>query len=187
MTSTQTGRSSFGHRYQTRVPFHKRIAMIGFTLNELMTGDHHFTGQGTDTASHPLLFHITWGNQNLFRFLNPFSGQFLFNQAKGFITVGGLANKADCTGSLHLLYFTRRKIRYELFFTGDDNRSYQYIGEKVNLWPWNLHKTHFTCHGTIQDVASGTTVSKSVIYFPYREMPAFLGSFRLFCSRRFPL
>lgn len=152
--------------------------MIGFTLDELMTGNHRFTDdrQGVDR---PLTFALTWGNSNLFRWANPFSDQFLWNETRGVITVDGLVEKADCKGTLHLLYFSGRKIRYELFFSDEQGRAYKYIGEKVNLWPWNLHKTHVTCYGTVTDLETGKIISESVVYFPYRESLAFICSFRL--------
>ncbi len=154
--------------------------MIGFKLDEIMTGSHFFTdGREDRKKKRPLLFHITWGNRNLFSFLNPFSGQFLFNEARGFITVDGLVKKASCSGTLHLLYFTERKIRYKLTFNDESGKTYLYVGEKRNLWPWNLYRTHVTCYGTVTDLATNKTISESVIYFPYRETPAFLFSFRL--------
>jgi len=154
--------------------------MIGFKLDELMTGSHHFTDGKTDREKEcPLLFNITWGNRNLFHFLNPFSREFLFNEARGFITVDGLVKKAVCTGTLRLLYFTERKIRYELHFKDEAGNPYRYVGEKRNLWPWNLHRTHVTCYGIITDLTTNITISESVVYFPYRETPAFLLSFRL--------
>jgi hypothetical protein len=154
--------------------------MIGFKLDELMTGTHRFTDGRTDpSGQRPLFFHITWGNRSLLRFFNPFSGQFLLNEARGVMTVDGLVNKADCTGTLHLLYFTERKIRYDLSFRDDAGKTYRYVGEKRNIWPWNLHRTHVTCYGTITDLETGKVISESVIYFPYRETLAFLLSFRL--------
>jgi len=159
--------------------------MIGFKLDELMIGTHHFTDERTGPKEGTLLFNITWGNSNLFQFLNPFSKQFLFNEARGVITVDGLVKKATCTGTLQLLYFTKRKIRYELNFKDEADKAYRYVGEKRNLWPWNLYKTHVTCYGVITDLAAGKTISESVIYFPYREMVPFLLSFRLRFGRIF--
>ncbi len=154
--------------------------MIGFKLDELMAGSHRFTdGRDDHGAERPLMFSLTWGNSNLLQWLNPFSRQFLFNEARGVITVDGLATKADCQGTLHLLYFTERKIRYELFFTGDDGRPYRYLGEKINLWPWNLHKTHVTGYGTITDLTAGRDLSRSVVHFPFPPALALLPSFRL--------
>ncbi len=153
--------------------------MIGFKLDELMTGTHRFTDDRAEGGERPLLFHITWGNSNLLQFFNPCSRQFFFNQARGVITVDGLVKNANCTGTLHLLYFTQRKIRYELDFKDDDGHPYRYVGEKRNLWPWNLYKTHVTCYGTVTDLESNQVVSESVVYFPYRETLAFIASFRL--------
>lgn len=152
--------------------------MLGFKIDESMRGSHHFVAADGEHHDRPLCFSLTWGNRNIFRWLNPFSGQFLFNEARGMITVDGLARKADCTGSLHLLYFTQRKIRYVLNFKGDDGRSYRYVGEKINLWPWNLHKTHVTCYGTITDQEADRKISESVVYFPYRQIIPFMLSFR---------
>jgi hypothetical protein len=153
--------------------------MIGFKMDELMVGTHTFSNGAFEGRELPINFSLTWGKGNLLKFLNPGSSEFLKSEAKGFITVGGLANKADCEGFLKLMYFSERKIRYELNFTGDDGMAYRYVGEKVNLWPWNLHKTHVTCYGTITDKKTGKIISNSVVYFPLREMLDFLMSARL--------
>jgi hypothetical protein len=153
--------------------------MVGFKMDELMVGTHTFSNGSFDGRELPLNFSLTWGNGNLLKFLNPGSDEFLKSEAKGFITVGGLVNKADCKGSLKLMYFSERKIRYELNFKGDDGRAYRYVGEKVNIWPWNLHKTHVTCYGTITDATTEKIISSSVVYFPLREMLDFLMSTRL--------
>ncbi len=151
--------------------------MIGFKIDEIMVGTHRFvTGI---KGEHPINFTLTWGNRDLLKFLNPLSGEFLSSKAKGVITVGGLVNKADCTGSLKLLYFTERKIRYELEFQDDRGMKYRYVGEKVNIWPWNLHKTHITCYGIITECETGKEISRSIVYFPFRELLPFVLSSRL--------
>ncbi|MFO7560293.1 MAG: hypothetical protein R6X10_15780 [Desulfobacterales bacterium] len=153
--------------------------MIGFKMDEIMTGTHRFVGQAGPEGEHPLHYNLTWGNKSLLNFLNPFSTEYSLSQAKGFVTVGGLVDKADCTGTLRLLYFTERKIRYEFSFQDDQGKTYHYLGEKRNLWPWNLYKTHVTCYGTITDIKADQVISESVVYFPYRELLPFLLSFRL--------
>jgi hypothetical protein len=152
--------------------------MVGFRMDEMMIGTHTFSDGSCGGRELPLNFSLTWGNSSLIKFLNPRSEEFLVSSAKGFITVGGLANKADCKGCLKLMYFSGRKIRYELDFKGDNERAYRYVGEKVNIWPWNLHRTHVTCYGTITDVLTEKIISSSVVYFPLREMYDFLISFR---------
>ncbi len=152
--------------------------MVGFRMDEMMIGTHTFSGGSYGGRELPLNFSLTWGNDNLIKFLNPRSEEFLVSSARGFITVGGLANKADCKGFLKLMYFSERKIRYELDFKGDDGRAYRYVGEKVNIWPWNLHRTHVTCYATINDTETEKIISSSVVYFPFREIIDFLLSLR---------
>jgi len=155
------------------------VVMIGFKMDELMVGTHTFSDGSHKSKEYPLNFSLTWGSPDLLKFLNPSSEDFLSSRVKGFITVGGLANKADCNGTLKLMYFTKRKIHYELDFKGNNDRAYKYVGEKVNLWPWNLHKTHVTCYGTIKDIETGKIISNSLVHFPYRETLDFIMSARL--------
>jgi len=151
--------------------------MIGMKIDEIMVGTHCFANG--DVRRRPMIFCLTWGHKNLLRFLNPLSPDFLSSEARGMITVEGLVNKADCSGTLKLLYFNGRKIRYELEFQDDSGRRYRYVGEKVNIWPWNLHKTHVTCYGTIKEIATDMEISRSVVHFPLRELVPFALSARL--------
>lgn len=153
--------------------------MIGFRMNEVMVGTHRFEGSDNEL---PMLFHLTWGHRSLRAYYSPFSPDFLKAEARGIITVGGLVEKADCVGSLHLLYFTDRKVRYELAFKDEQGKAYQYVGEKVNIRPWNLHRSHTTCYGTITERDTGTVVSSSVVYFPLSELLTFMKSHRLVLS-----
>ena len=152
---------------------------LGFRMDEVMVGTHTFRGPRAQEGVLPLQFTLSWGADSLLRFLNPQGGGFLLSEARGVMTVGGLVDKADCTGSLHMLYFSERKIRYTLAFSDDQGRPYRYVGEKRNIWPWNLHRTHVTCYGTIIEVDSGELVSESTVYFPYRELIPFMLSARL--------
>ncbi|ABW66802.1 hypothetical protein [Desulfosudis oleivorans] len=151
--------------------------MIGFKLNELMTGTHRLSDD-PEGGERPLTFALTWGNSSLLQWANPFSDRFLWNEARGWITVDGLVEKADCKGSLHLLYFSGRKIRYDLVFNDEQGRAYRYVGEKRNIWPWNLHRTHVTCYGTVTELETGKVISESIVYFPWRQGLTFLFSFR---------
>ena len=153
--------------------------MIGFKMDEIMTGTHTFKNNKGPKGEHSLHFSLTWGNNSILKFLNPFSKDFLSSEARGVITVEGLTEKATCFGTLQMLYFTEQKIRYILYFRDEKGRRYKYKGEKINLRPWNLHKTHVTCYGVITDLESGERISDSVVYFPYRESIPFVLSFRL--------
>jgi len=153
--------------------------LVGFKIDEVMVGTHRFLSGMGPSGEFPLNFTLTWGNKDLLKFLNPTSDKFLHSEARGIITVGGLVDRAECYGSLHLLYFTERKVRYELNFEDDNGRQYRYVGEKVNIWPWNIYRTHFTCYGTITDLETGKIISESVVKFPYREIIPFVMSTRL--------
>lgn len=153
--------------------------MIGFKMNEIMVGTHRFEGSDEEL---PMLFHLTWGHRSLRAYCSPFSPDFLRADAKGIITVGGLVHKAECEGSLHLLYFTEQKVRYELAFEDGQGKAYRYVGEKVDIRPWNLHKSHTTCYGTITECGTGKVVSRSVVHFPLSELLTFLKSHRFVFS-----
>lgn len=153
--------------------------MLGFKLDEVMTGTHEFSDNGYPKGIRPFHYSLTWGNKNILKFLNPLSKEFMDSEVKGIVTIGGLVNKAVCQGTLKMLYFSERKIRYAFTFKDETGTAYRYIGEKINIWPWNLHKTHVTCYGTVTNLDTGKDISKSTVYFPYREMIPFIFSFRL--------
>jgi hypothetical protein len=152
---------------------------IGFRIAETMRGSHHFVAGAGPEGEHPLDLELDWGCQRLSEWLNPLGARFLSNVAEGRIRVGGLVDAAPCRGRLDLRYFKDASIRYDLRFKGAHGRAYRYLGEKVNLRPWNLHRTHTTCYGTIVDLNADRDVSKSIVYFSLGSLPAMLASFRL--------
>jgi hypothetical protein len=156
-----------------------RERRLGFMMDELMTGTHHFVNQAGPDGEHPMSFNISWGTRRLAPYLNPLNQRFLSNFVEGTVNVGGLVENARCRGTLDLLYFTESKIRYNFTFKDAAGKAYRYVGEKVNIRPWNLHRTHFTCYGTITDLSTEKEISKSILYFDFQTIPAFLKSFRL--------
>ena len=152
---------------------------VGFMMDEVMSGTHRFIGNAGPPGEHPMEFRVTWGNRRLERFFNPLSSEFLSNFLHGTVTVGGLADGASCSGKLDLLYFSEAKIRYTFTFEDDRGRELRYVGEKIRIRPWNLHRTHTTCYGTITDATTGSVVSRSTLYFRLYTIPTFVLSFRL--------
>ncbi len=152
---------------------------LGFRMDEVMTGSHHFVAGAGPDGEHPMGYRITWGTRHLLDYLNPFGSGFMSNFLQGTISVGGLVEDAPCSGTLDLRYFQEAMIRYTIDFKGTDDHPYRYVGEKVDLRPWNLHKTHTTCYGTITDLVSGQDISKSIVYFKLDTIPAFMASIRL--------
>ena len=156
-----------------------RQRRIGFMMDEVMTGSHHFVNGAGPEGEHDFSFRVTWGTRHLEDWLNPFGAGFMSNFLQGTVKVGGLVDEAPCQGTLDLRYFQEGSIRYTFDFKDQGGRPLRYLGEKVNIRPWNLHHSHTTCFGTITDLRSGQDVSKSIVYFKFNTLPAFLGSVRL--------
>lgn len=150
---------------------------VGFVMDETMSGHHTFEpGQGP-SGTLPFVFKGTWGPRDLVKWINPFGGQFMVQPMKGWITAGGLCEKAPMSGTLELAYFTEGKIRYTFDFSAK-GKMYRYVGEKVNIRPWNLPVSHTTCFGTLVEKESGRLVSRSVTFFKLHTTPAFMASLR---------
>jgi|GEM_PF-490473 len=154
---------------------------VGFAMDETMAGTHPCVEAGQPGRDLPMSFTLNWGTKDLRTFLDPRSKEtFCTADAKGHVSIAGLVEGADCTGTLELRYFPEAKIRYKFSFKGKRGKKFHYVGEKINLRPWNLHRTHTTCYGTLYATRTGQEVSKSITYFRFSMLPAFLMSFRLF-------
>jgi hypothetical protein len=151
---------------------------LGFKLDEIMSGEHSFEpGFGTP-GSHPMKFEVTWGPKDLGQWINPFADSFFKQELAGTVSIGGLCDKASCQGALELNYFSERKIRYTFEFEAK-GKGYRYVGEKVNIRPWNLPVSHTTCFGRVTEKKTGRLVSTSVTYFRLYTTPLFIASMRL--------
>lgn len=151
---------------------------IGFSMKEVMKGTHVFEEGMGPKGKHPFEFIITWGTKDIFNWLNPFDKNFLTHQLQGIITVGGLCEKVNCSGTLELSYISERKITYTIYFSVE-GKDYKYIGEKVNILPWNLPISHTTCFGVVVEKETKKLVSRSVIFFNLWRLPSFIWSFKI--------
>jgi hypothetical protein len=68
----------------------------------------------------------------------------MVNELEGTVSIDGLCEEAPCSGKLELKYFSEQKIKYTFEFeaAGED---YIFIGEKRNIYPWNLPYSHTFC------------------------------------------
>lgn len=151
---------------------------LGFEMKEVMSGTHRFEKGCGPEGEFPFEFNVVWGTDNLIEWINPKSDRFLINNLKGFVTIGGLCEMAEVRGRLELRYFTEYKIRYIFEFSAN-GKTYVFTGEKVNIKPWNLPVSHTTCFGTVVEKDTNKLISRSVVFFKYSTIPAFLLSFRL--------
>lgn len=156
---------------------------LGFRIDETMKGTHRYLHDfepglvraGTEL---PFSFHARWGHAHLERFLNPTSGEFLRADLEGTVTAGGLCLEAPMQGRLELRYFQDASIRYVFEFEAHGKR-WRYAGEKRELRPWNLHRTHTTCHGSVTEVSTDEALSDSVVRFDLADLPHFVSTLRL--------
>ena len=159
--------------------------MRGFRVNEKMTGYHIFE-PGFDPDSEnikdiPYLMelNITWGPDNFWKWINPFNDEFMKQQLYGTITIDGIDIEIQCKGILEI-NLREGFIRYNILFEHDDVR-YNYICEKNNIRPWNLHKTLTTCYGILhfRSFFGDILVSKSKLNFNIKNLPKFIKSFKI--------
>jgi len=152
---------------------------LGFEAEEIMRGTHRFAPGAGAEGEHPFEFRVRWGARHLLPWLNPLGPDFMSNWLEGTVLVGGLVDEAACRGTLDLRYFQEGKIRYTFDFKDADGKPYRYVGEKRDIRPWNLHRTHTTCYGSITDLGSNQVVSESVAYFELKLLVDFLRTFHL--------
>lgn len=150
---------------------------FGFKMDEVMTGQHWFEPGEGPAGPHFMEFSGKWGPDDVRDWANPSSDQFMNQVLEGKATVGGLCDDAPMIGTLKLDYFGEHKLRYTFNFEAGGTE-YKYVGEKVNIRPWNLPVSHTTCFGRLTEAKTSKLVSTSVTFFKLHTSPKFLGSFR---------
>lgn len=154
-----------------------RSGDVGFRMTEEMDGWHEFLpGRGPEGRL-PFSFHVVWGVERLKDCVARDGGWHLVAPLRGTVSAGGLCDAAPCQGTLDLRYLVDRRLVYDFTFTVEDV-NYRWVGQKVNVRPWNLPVSHTTCFGTLTEVASGRLVSRGVAHFRLAAIPAFLASLR---------
>ena len=144
----------------------------GFRIDEEMAGHHELEPGFGPSGRLPMSFRATWGVDDARSLLK--SRRLALS---GRVTVGGLVEDAPISGDLDLRYDEGR-IRYAFNFDAG-GQIHRFVGEKVNIKPWNLLTSHTTCFGRITLAESGQLVSTSVLLFRLAKLPALLTSFRL--------
>jgi hypothetical protein len=161
-----------------------RERRLGFSMKEEMEGVHRFVrpyppAQIEEGAERPFLMRLTWGTRHLSRFLAPHRGEFLRAPMSGSVTAGGLCVEAPLEGALELRYLQDATIRYTFSFEASDGQRMRFDGEKRGIRPWNLHRTHTLCYGSVMYIESGEVLSDVVVRFALSQLPRFLTSMRL--------
>lgn len=166
--------------------FAKIPRRLGFRMDETMRGTHRLVkdyqpegGALIPAGSEmPFEFSCSWGHPNLVDYFNPLGNDFCSALLTGTVTIGGVCDRAPMRGSLEFRYLTESLIRYAFEFEVAERR-YSFVGEKRDIRPWNLHRTHTTCFGTVTDIEDGTKLCDAVVHFDLKELPTFVSSLRL--------
>ncbi len=164
----------------------KRIAkdrMVGFRIDEIMSGTHEFEPGMGPPGTHVFRFDVCWGPDDMRAWIHPGSPDFMVQPMSGTVIAGGLCDEAPIEGTLALEYFDSGKIRYTFNFEAN-GKLYDFVGEKVNIKPWNLPVSHTTCFGVLTEAESGRLVSRPLTFFQMRTLPNFIKSFRLLIRPR---
>ena len=151
---------------------------LSFKMSETMSGYHEFEDASGPSGQMPFEFNIDWKTDSLTEWINPKNSNFMVNKVNGTISIGGLANNIPCSGNMEVRYFKDNKIKYDLNFSFK-NKKYHFVGEKINIKPWNLPVSHTTCFGVLTEAKSKKLISKSVTFFSIKTLPSFLLSFRV--------
>ena len=103
---------------------------FGFSIEEIMSGTHHFLDGFGPKGMRPFSFKVKWGSHNLKHFINPLRrDQFMKAPFIGTVDMGDFVTGAPCEGCLELCYFSEGKIRYRFKF-GNNGKLYEFLGEK---------------------------------------------------------
>ena len=144
----------------------KESMSIGFNINEVMSGH--------DNVLSPFVFNVTWGLMNVKDLFKR--GPMKFN-LEGTVLFKGTTS--PCHGHLIIDYFETHTITYIFNFHDPQFGKLMYVGEKVNIKPWNLPISHTTCFGTVSTYEDDTLLSRTLTFFFFFTIPKFLTSFRL--------
>lgn len=150
---------------------------VGFSVEETMSGHHRFVDGKGPPGQHPMEFNVRWGPSSIISWINPFGDKFLRHPLSGTVTVGGLCEDEPVRGYMELRYLTEQKIRYAFNFNVDEV-PYRFYGEKRNLRPYNLHRTHTTLYGSLTNLDADEVLSESTLFFYLSTLPSMLTSFR---------
>ena len=102
---------------------------VGFRIDEVMSGEHEFEPGCGPPGRRPMEYRLTWGPESIRAWLRPSDEKFLWQEARGDISVDGLCTAAPCAGTLALRYLSDRRLVYTLDFEAE-GVGYRYVRRK---------------------------------------------------------
>ena len=143
----------------------------GFRFDETMAGTYSFNDRPAERR--PFSFTVEARAESILRHLRTSE-----TSLHGTLEAPGLAEHAPIEGTLIMAPLTRRIIRYEFRFTGDDGNPYRFAGQK-DIRLTSPVKSFTTLPGSIFD-AAGSEVATADTRFDLRgDGLQFMTSWRL--------
>lgn len=144
------------------------MRLPGFHFRETMSG----TYRRDDGVERPMRFTVTAKAGSLLSHLVDRKARLA-----GDVTMDGFATAQPLDGELTIDPLLKKIIRYEFTFTGDDKQRYRFVGQKdVKLLDPVRSMTTLPAEVLAAD---GTRVATASLTFDTRDLPRFLGSWRL--------
>jgi hypothetical protein len=147
------------------------MAPRGFRFAETMSGtystldepnDHRRFSFSVEARADSILRHLRDGKTTM----------------SGTLEADGLADCVPIEGTLTLLPLTKKIIRYEFSFTGDDGRPYRFEGQK-DIRFTDLRRSFTTLPGEIVDSVGHTVATADTRFDLKADLLQFLASWRL--------
>ena len=99
----------------------------------------------------------------------------------GVVQLPGIAEEAECAGTLQIALPLGRRLTYALAFTGDNGKCYRFHGRKEVRY-LHLLRTMTTLSGELFE--DGVKIGEARLHFALRSLPSFLLSFRPWHTER---
>lgn len=142
--------------------------MLGFWQTEELSGEIFFIQRPTDPV--PIQFRAKFGVTNWRAYIT--NGE---TNIHGNITIKDFATRAPFAGKLTILPVRKKILIYDFDFTSDDGQVYRFYGEKNISWRRPL-KTVTTLHVSL--FKDELVIARGTMYFPVKNIPAFILSIR---------
>ncbi len=139
----------------------------GFKFDETMSGT--YAPIGAPESAKPFAFSVRAHTESAARTLKTGT-----TYLQGTVRADGLAHSSAAEGTL---VFSRRRLRYELEFSGDDGERYRFEGEKRLRFP-NLIRSMTLLQGDIVNGAGGVVASAELEFDVRGDLLAFVASWR---------
>ena len=155
------------NRWMPELSEQKLLTKIGFKFQETMSGSITLERDGERQAK----FSLTAEAREIQEFARD-----NICRVKGVISVEGIASERPVEGTIEVAFWPpKRKMVYDLSWTGDDGQKYRICGIK-RIGYLNFITTMTTLHTSLY--RGEELIGKGKIYFPRTDIPKLILSFR---------